>query len=462
MKKLKAFTIICLVVAFNAASYGQTDDSTSTVKYNTWSVTLSGGSMLFHGDLRQFDFYPISEQNGKDWYTFTTDISERNMGFGLAVSKQITPIVGVQGQLQKGKLGGVKRRANAYFTADVLKYCVNGTINFTNLFFPNNKNHSFSFYGIAGVGFVDFKTVEKKISTNAEIQSYGYGDFGQEKKQTTEVVIPLGLGLKYKLSPKFDFGVEYILNNINTDKLDAHVRANTAKDKYSYTAITITYKIGKNEKSLEWVNPKEMESDDQSSLFAAINKKVDSLDSKLNDIDNKVGTLQKDVADLKDPLKEADDDGDGVPNSKDLEPNTPKGNIVNFQGVTVPGAKTGETVTIAVAPLTIAGAHLSSIFFAVNSTHVDILNQEKIAVAAKMLKEDPNLKLELVGHADKTGGVLYNELLSKRRAQAVCDILVKSYSIDSARLTITGKGNTELLSKEILGVNRRVDFIIKK
>lgn len=456
MKKLKALTIICLfAVALNAVSYGQTDKDTGTVKYNTWSVTLSGGSMLFYGDLRQFDFYPISKQNGKDWYGFTTDISERNIGFGLTVSKQFTPIFGVQGQLQKGKLSGVKRNANAYFTADVLKYSINGTVNFTNLFFPNSKKHSFSFYGIAGVGYVDFKTVEKKISTNAEIQSYGYGDFGQKRKQTTELVVPLGLGLKYKLSPKLDFGVECILNNINTDKLDAHVRANTAKDKYGYTAITITYKIGKNDKTLEWVTAKEMESDELTPLFAAINKKIDSLGSKLNDIDNKVGTLQKDVADLKDPPKEADDDGDGVPNSKDLEPNTPKGNLVNFHGITIPKAGTGGTVTI-------AGAPLFSAFFAVNSTHIDILNQEKIAAAAKMLKEDPNLKFELVGHADKTGGVLYNELLSKRRAKAVCDLLVKSYSIDSARLTITGKGITEPLSKEILSVNRRVDFIIKK
>ena len=30
---------------------------------------------------------------------------------------------------------------------------------------------------------------------------------------------------------------------------------------------------------------------------------------------------------------EADDDGDGVPNSLDLEPDTPRGEIVNFQGI---------------------------------------------------------------------------------------------------------------------------------
>ncbi|MFA5781131.1 MAG: OmpA family protein [Bacteroidales bacterium] len=454
MKTLRTFTIICLlVVALNAVSYAQTDNGTGKVKYNTWSVTLSGGSMLFYGDLRQFDFYPISKQNGKDWYTFTTDISERKMGFGIAVSKQISPIFGVQGEFQKGKLGGVKKGVDAYFTADVLKYGINGIVNFTNLFFPNCKNRSISFYGIAGLEYLDFKTVEKKISTDAEIMSYGCGNYGQEKKQTTELAIPLGLGLKYKLFPKFDLGVECILNNINTDKLDARVRTNTAKDKYGYTAITITYRIGKNEKSLEWVNPKEMESDELTPRFAAISKKIDSLSNKLNDIDSKVGALQKDVAILNNPPKEADDDGDGVPNSKDLEPNTPKGSFVDVNGKAIP-TQSSSSISGEATPQ-------FAVFFRVNSSYIDEVNYEKIAVAVKMLRENPNLKFDLVGHADKTGGKLYNEILSKKRAQAVFNLL-KSFGIDPSRLIVVGKGIEDPLSNDILSVNRRVDFIIKK
>jgi len=47
-----------------------------------------------------------------------------------------------------------------------------------------------------------------------------------------------------------------------------------------------------------------------------------------------------------------------------------------------------------------------SVFFAVNSSYVDNANQEKVATIVKMLNDNPNMKLELVGHADKTGGQL--------------------------------------------------------
>ncbi len=444
-----ALTLVLLLI-FNTKSNAQ--NSTEKIEYNTWSVSVSGGSMLFYGDLRQFDFYPVSKQNAKDWYKTTQDITERQMGFGLSVNKQLTSFIGVQGFLQSGKLSGMRKVANAYFNASFLSYGANAYLNLSNLFSPIKVNQKFKLYGILGVGFIDFKTKQQKLSDDATLFSYGYGEFGQESKKTTEVMIPVGLGVKYKINKRFDIGLESTINNVNTDKLDARVKQNTAKDKYGYTSFVLTYKIGKNDKSLEWVTPKEMESDELAPKFAAINKKIDSLGNKLNEIDNKVNVLQKDVADLKNPVKEADDDGDGVPNSKDLEPNTPKGNLVNFQGITIP--KTSSSAGL--------NQPQFSIFFTVNSTVIDAVNEEKIASAAAMLKANSDLKFDIVGHADKTGGQVYNQLLSEKRAKAVYDKLIKSYGIDASRLSIVGKGITDPISSDILGVNRRVDFLIKK
>lgn len=453
MKTIRFITATLLfVIAVNVISFGQNDNGTAKIKYNTWSATLSGGSMLFYGDIRNFDFYPVSKQNSKDWFHLTNGISERKWGFGLSVNKQLSPMFGLQLQLQNGKLAGIKNYLNRYFEANVMEYGINGIINFGNLFFPVQKNHKFNVYGMLGISIVDFKTIEKTVTTDSMIHSYGYGDFGQPKERTTEYAIPVGIGMKYKINKRFDIGLESQLLNINTDKLDAHVRVNSAKDKYGYTSVALTYKIGKNEKSLEWVTPKEMEADELTPIFKAIDKKIDSLGNKLNEIDGKVTQVQKDIASLKNPAKEADDDNDGVPNSKDLEPNTPAGNLVNFQGITIPKSGTG------IAEM----KPQFSIFFTVNSVYIDALNEEKIAAAAKMLKDDPNLKFQIVGHADKTGGQVYNELLSKKRAQTVYDDLVKSYGIDGSRLTVVGKGINEPLSSDNLSINRRVDFIIQK
>lgn len=448
-----ALFIATIFLANTSLVKAQDQKDTNLVKakksvYNTWSATLSGGSMLFYGDLRQYDFYPVGKSD------YPKDISERKLGFGLAVNKQLTPLFGVQGFLQSGELSGFRRSVKAYFNTSFLAYGVNATLNISNLFNSSKENRKFKFYGFAGLGYVDFKAKQQRFITDATIHSEGYGEFGQEDKKTTELVIPVGLGVKYMINKRFDIGLESSLNNVNSDKLDARAVKNTARDKYGYTCLTLTYKIGKNEKSLEWVSDKEMEADELTPKFDSTKKMLDSLAGKLSELENKVNALQKDVNDLKNPPVEADDDTDGVPNSKDLEPETAQGSLVNFQGITIPKSSAGVG---AASQLQL----LNSIYFPVNSSYIDAANEEKVADAAKLLKDNPNLKLEIVGHADKTGGQKYNQILSEKRAKAVRDKLVKSYNVNESRLTVTGKGINDPISNDVLGVNRRVDFIVK-
>ena len=61
-----------------------------------------------------------------------------------------------------------------------------------------------------------------------------------------------------------------------------------------------------------------------------------------------------------------------------------------------------------------------------------------IAEIVKLLKGDPTLRLYVVGHTDNQGPLDYNTTLSRRRAQAVVDELVKKQGIPSARLAPAG------------------------
>lgn len=82
------------------------------------------------------------------------------------------------------------------------------------------------------------------------------------------------------------------------------------------------------------------------------------------------------------------------------------------------------------------------IYFRLNSAVVDrnqMINVYNIAEYAKNNTET----ITLVGYADrKTGTPSYNYKLSKRRAEAVADILVKKYGISRDRLKIDWKGDT--------------------
>lgn len=61
---------------------------------------------------------------------------------------------------------------------------------------------------------------------------------------------------------------------------------------------------------------------------------------------------------------------------------------------------------------------------------------------ARLLRENPELELLVVGHTYNQGGFDYNIDLSRRRATSVTEALVSDYGIERARLTPWGVGYT--------------------
>lgn len=82
---------------------------------------------------------------------------------------------------------------------------------------------------------------------------------------------------------------------------------------------------------------------------------------------------------------------------------------------------------------------------------------------AKVLKENPAVKIKIVGHTDSDGDDANNLDLSKRRAASVKASLVKDFGIDASRIQTDGKGETEVVApnttSEGKAKNRRVEFI---
>ena len=82
---------------------------------------------------------------------------------------------------------------------------------------------------------------------------------------------------------------------------------------------------------------------------------------------------------------------------------------------------------------------------------------------ASLLRSDPQLRLQVVGHTDSDGDDAYNLQLSRQRAEAVKNILEMEYAVEPGRLTTDGKGETQPVddNSTISGKanNRRVEFI---
>ena len=138
-----------------------------------------------------------------------------------------------------------------------------------------------------------------------------------------------------------------------------------------------------------------------------------------------------------------DSDGDGVPNNIDKCPNTPRDVAVNHYGCPV----------------------LSTLRFNFdfNKWKVKKIYYPQILKVAQILKANPKLKIEIDGYTDNIGSKKYNLTLSKKRAEAVKDILVKVYGINPKRIKVKGFGENYPLVPNTTStnraINRRVEII---
>jgi outer membrane protein OmpA-like peptidoglycan-associated protein len=102
------------------------------------------------------------------------------------------------------------------------------------------------------------------------------------------------------------------------------------------------------------------------------------------------------------------------------------------------------------------------VLFDVDKTTIKPDSKATLDEVAKLLKDNPDLKLEVAGHTDSTGGDDHNLKLSEGRAAAVVDALVKTYAIDASRLQAKGYGSSKPVATNDTDAgrakNRRVEL----
>ncbi len=103
----------------------------------------------------------------------------------------------------------------------------------------------------------------------------------------------------------------------------------------------------------------------------------------------------------------------------------------------------------------------SIVSFKIGKSKVDKVQEVNVFKAAQILKEHKDLKVCVSGFADaKTGSKERNKVLSEERAQAVKNLLINKYGIDSERITIVANGSESQVFDEN-DWNRVVIFMTK-
>ncbi|RMH93817.1 OmpA family protein [Lysobacter pythonis] len=100
--------------------------------------------------------------------------------------------------------------------------------------------------------------------------------------------------------------------------------------------------------------------------------------------------------------------------------------------------------------------------FATDKTDILPESMPQIEQVAALLKEDPQLELDINGHTDSTGDKIHNLKLSEGRARSVLATL-ETKGIDASRLGAKGYGDTQPVAdnttEEGKAKNRRVELI---
>lgn len=103
------------------------------------------------------------------------------------------------------------------------------------------------------------------------------------------------------------------------------------------------------------------------------------------------------------------------------------------------------------------------IYFDTGKSEIKPESGQAIGEIAKLLKSDATLKVHVVGHTDNVGGMEANMKLSRDRAEAVVQALVKDHGVTASRLNPYGDGPYAPVASndtdEGKAKNRRVELV---
>jgi len=108
-------------------------------------------------------------------------------------------------------------------------------------------------------------------------------------------------------------------------------------------------------------------------------------------------------------------------------------------------------------------ASVYGIHYDFNKATVKPETEQNLKEIAKLLKQNPDLNLYVVGHTDNVGNIAYNMKLSQTRAEAVVKALVTKYGVAQNRFDPYGVGPLAPVAsnetEEGRAKNRRVELV---
>lgn len=410
-------------------------------EYKTWSIGVNGGILA-----------PVAATGGSN------DFSKwkASGGYGAYVKYQLLHFMALRADYVGGKLkadnssnlGNGTPVSSPYSSFETkLKWSasLNAVFNITTVNWLFRKNFVM-LYGSVGGGIAGYSPTLTRTGSNT---SFDYKKDGSVK----ELIIPVGAGLKFRLSEFINLDLGYTMYYTDGDNLDGYHRGPN-KDKFSYGYAGLEFALGKKGKpQLQWHNPAAATYDELEAQKAALRANLDAVTQSNARLTADVDKLTK------------DSDGDGVSDFFDKCPGTPANTAVDGAGCPLPAPvieKKEEKVVITEEDNRIVKEAIQNLEFDFAKATIKPHSYPALDRVAELLKRK-NLNLKLSGHTDNVGSKTRNLALSRERAEAVKAYLV-GQGVNASKIEAVGYGMTQPIASNKTAAgrqkNRRVEFTI--
>lgn len=213
-------------------------------------VSLSAGMNVYFGDLANYKLFPRFNQYS----------DHLTGGFKFTVGREIKWGLGAQFNYQRGSLIGTritgKNSSSKSFRNKFFDISLQVNYRLNDVLFKKNEYNRFTLYGHIGIGMMWYRTQLFDTETLNTKDYEGYIEvegteglaqktLSDKTKKASTLTLPYGIRLNYKYNYKMDFHFDFTQTTTFTDRLDAFSRDWTAKDKYEYIGIGITYNFNR-------------------------------------------------------------------------------------------------------------------------------------------------------------------------------------------------------------------------
>ncbi|QHS60230.1 OmpA family protein [Chitinophaga agri] len=410
--------------------------------YRRWSVGINGGLLA-----------PVAASGGSNDFTKW----KASAGYGAYIKWQLLHSLGIRADYTGGKLAGNNdrklgngdapgRALNSFETKLKWSASVSAVVNVATINWMYKKN-AVQIYLSGGGGLAGYSP---KISTQLE------GGLTKYSQNSTikEFYVPIGAGLKFKLSEAVNLDLGYTMYYVDGDNLDGF-NYGPDKDKFSYGYAGLEFPLGKRTKpQLSWQNPARVMYDELAQQKANLQQELEA--SRAANV-----RLTADVDKLI-----ADADGDGVSDYFDKCPGTMAGAKVDGSGCDLPKDTTPKQiitkVTITEDDRRLIKDAIQNLEFEFAKSSLKPSSYPTLNKVAEMLRTK-GFSLKLGGHTDNVGSATRNMALSKDRAEAVKQYLVEQ-GVNASKIEAVGYGANQPIASNKTAAgrqkNRRVEFTI--